>query len=225
MSGPSDIHTLEALAAAGRLTSSIYYDGLAYLTKTKPTIILGLTQFGRPKPIVGIIGRTAKFQSIGRRKPHDATFMIDVPENSVLAIEIDPATSIHSPVGSIVSRALQQQRTRGVLLSGRLRDATSIPRTRPIWATGTTVCGAYGHLLETGVDGPVSLLGTTVHPGQLIFADGCGIVVGHVLSQQEQRIVARFVDADEYAMRLVVRQRINSNDAKDSALQHFGLAQ
>lgn len=218
------VQTISALAKQKELTSSNFFDAVCYIKGEKPKVILDLTSMKSLKQLAGVVNRTARFTPIGDRKPKDATFMKDVPPGGIVAVEIEPYSGANTPVGSIVEQSLYQQGVTGIVLNGRLRDKESIPQERAIWASGTTCCGAYGDLWEEEVDCPIHICGIRVALGSLIVADESGIVVSPALSYAELTIVSKFVDADNYAKFLVQCSGLNSNTAKDMALEHFGLS-
>lgn len=217
------VGTIAELLEGKNLTSSNFYDAVRFIKKKKPGVILALKPTRALKKMAGVVKRTARFGLIGDRTPKDAYFMENVPFGGIVAVQIEPAVGINTPIGSIVEQSLYQQGVTGIVIGGRLRDIESIPEQRAIWANGTTCCGAYGDLWEEEVDGTISIFGVSISPGSIIVADESGMVVSSPLTSAQLEIVGKFVDADNYAKLLVQHQSLNSNDAKDKALEHFDL--
>ena len=218
------IQDISTLAKQKQLTSSNFFDAVRYITREKPEVILDLIPMRSMKQLAGVVKRTARFTEIGDRRPKDASFMQDVPSGGIVAVEIEPSAGVNTPIGSIVEQNLYQQGVLGIVIDGRLRDKESIPNDRAIWSSGTTCCGAYGDLWEEEIDRPIYICRVRVAIGSIIVADESGMVVSPSLSDAELKIVSKFVDADNYAKFLVQCSGLNSNAAKDVALEHFGLA-
>lgn len=79
--------------------------------------------------------------------------------------------------GGNLSLAASQRQIRGVIIDGACRD---IDESRelglPVFARGTVTRTARGRVVEQGWNVPVSIGGVEVRPGDLVVADGSGVV-------------------------------------------------
>jgi 4-hydroxy-4-methyl-2-oxoglutarate aldolase len=79
--------------------------------------------------------------------------------------------------GGILSLAATLRGVAGVIADGACRDvdeATDLGL--PVYAMGVTPLTARGRQAEVAWDIPVPVAGVTVHPGDLVIADGSGVV-------------------------------------------------
>ena len=99
--------------------------------------------------------------------------------------------------GGLLSLAASLRGVAGVISDGACRDVDEARELRfPVFARGVVAHTARQRAHETSVGTPVRLMDTTVHPGDLILADGSGIVVlpagdAERIVETAERIVAR----------------------------------
>lgn len=99
--------------------------------------------------------------------------------------------------GGLLSRAAARNRIAGVVVDGACRDVDEARELRfAVHARSGVVATARGRVHEASVGEPVEISGVTVHAGDLVIADGSGVVVvpaGHAdeVVRKAERIAAR----------------------------------
>jgi 4-hydroxy-4-methyl-2-oxoglutarate aldolase len=91
--------------------------------------------------------------------------------------------------GGILSLAATLRGVAGVIADGACRDvdeATDLGL--PVYALGVTPLTARGRQREVAWDVPVPVAGVTVHPGDLVIADGSGVVF--LPATRAERVIA-----------------------------------
>jgi 4-hydroxy-4-methyl-2-oxoglutarate aldolase len=79
--------------------------------------------------------------------------------------------------GGLLSLAATVRGVAGVIADGACRDVDeAIELELPVYARGVTPLTARGRQREVAWDVPVPVAGVTVHPGDLVIADGSGVV-------------------------------------------------
>ncbi len=88
--------------------------------------------------------------------------------------------------GDMMATACQVRGIAGVIIDGTCRDREDIKAIHfPVYSRGTCPAGTVKETLAR-INVPVNVGGVTVHPGDLIFADGDGVVV---IPQEQEDIV------------------------------------
>jgi regulator of RNase E activity RraA len=91
--------------------------------------------------------------------------------------------------GGILSRAAQLRGVAGVIVDGACRDVDEAREIGfPVFATASTPRTARGRAVEESFNEPVSLGGIAVQPGDLVLADGTGVVF--VPAGQAETVIA-----------------------------------
>jgi regulator of RNase E activity RraA len=114
--------------------------------------------------------------------------------------------------GGLLSRAAQLAGVRGVVLEGLLRDVDEAAELGfPVFARGGTPLTARGRQVEVASGTPVQIDGVVVRPGDLVLADGSGVVVvpadaadevldaADDIAARENRMVGRLQDGEPAA--------------------------
>jgi len=79
--------------------------------------------------------------------------------------------------GGLLSLAAALRGVAGVVVDGLVRDVDDCERLDlPVFARGATPISARGRICERSVDEPVDIGGVRVAPGDLVLADGSGVV-------------------------------------------------
>lgn len=79
--------------------------------------------------------------------------------------------------GGLLSRAASQRGIEGTIVDGGCRDIDeSRELDYPLFGRGATPITARGRIVEAEWGGPVEIDGVTVRPGDLVLADGSGVV-------------------------------------------------
>jgi 4-hydroxy-4-methyl-2-oxoglutarate aldolase len=108
--------------------------------------------------------------------------------------------------GDNLHMAARRRSVAGVILDGATRDADEIRGSDPpLFARGVTPRSARGRLREDGWNVPVTVGGASVRPGDLVLADGGGIVV--VPAERADDVLAAVDDILAGERRLAERLR------------------
>jgi regulator of RNase E activity RraA len=135
--------------------------------------------WGRPK----VVGRARTVEVVDTaavglaHSRHLATSAIVAsgPED-VIVIANNGRTGV-SCWGDILTVAAQQRGIRGTVIDGACRDVDAIADAGyPVWARAGVPVTARGRIAERATDVPVSFGGIWVLPGDLVIADGSGVV-------------------------------------------------
>lgn len=79
--------------------------------------------------------------------------------------------------GGLLTNAARQRGIAGVVVDGAFRDLDECEQLEfPVFALSSCPTTARGRLAETGSDIAIVVSGVTVHPGDLVVADGTGVV-------------------------------------------------
>ena len=92
--------------------------------------------------------------------------------------------------GGLLAMAASIRGVAGVVLDGACRDVDEARELRfPAFARGGAVRTARARVYEESCGEPVSLSGVTVHPGDIVMADGSGVAV--LAAGEAERVVER----------------------------------
>ena len=172
----------------------------------------GATYGVRPMwPCPKIVGRavTMKIKPVGLEKPkqHLGTAAI-VAANPGDVIVVDNGGRPDSSCwGGLLSLAAKAKGISGIVIDGACRD---IDESRdigfPVYARGALPMTARNRVMQESFNQEVQFAGVQVHPGDLIIADGSGVVV--IPRDKEEDVVkeAEAVAATEARMAEGIRQ-------------------
>ena len=140
-------------------------------------------------------------------------------DRDVLLISLEP-TSVSAMFGGLLATAVQVAGGRGVIVDGNVRDAKEIERLQmPTFMRGFMPLDSFGRDEVVEVDGPITIAGVLVHPGDLVLADYDGIVV--VPSRVEEEVLeAAF---QKVAGEGEVRHALRSGMSTAQAFEQFGI--
>ncbi|MCF7553667.1 RraA family protein [Pseudonocardia sp. WMMC193] len=103
--------------------------------------------------------------------------------------------------GGLLSRAAAARGVEGVVVHGAARDlAEAATAGLPVHAVAPTPVTARGRAVEHAWGEPVELGEVTVHPGDLVLADGGGVVVVPAAHAEDVLTTAERIAATEAAM-------------------------
>jgi 4-hydroxy-4-methyl-2-oxoglutarate aldolase len=109
--------------------------------------------------------------------------------------------------GGLLSAAAVRQGVEGVVLDGALRDVDEARELRfPVFAVTRTVRTARGRVYEAEVGGRVSVGGIPVETGDLVLADGSGVVVVRAADAEAVLAKAEDLARREAEMQLGLRE-------------------
>ena len=79
--------------------------------------------------------------------------------------------------GGVLSEAAHHKHIRGVIVEGPARDIDEINETGlPVFSRSVSPLSARGRIHEAAINVPIQVGDVTVEPGDLVIADGSGVV-------------------------------------------------
>ena len=174
--------------------------------------LTGATYGVRPMwPCPKIVGRavTMKIKPVGLDKPkqHLGTLPIDAAQPGDVIMIDNGGRPDTSCWGGLLALAAKTKGISGVVIDGACRD---IDESRdvgfPVYARGAVPMTARGRVMQEAYNQEIEFAGVQVHPGDLVIADGSGVVI--IPRSKEEEIVreAEAVAATEARMADGIRQ-------------------
>jgi regulator of RNase E activity RraA len=174
--------------------------------------LMGATYGVRPMwPCPKIVGRavTMKIKPVGLDKPkqHLGTLPIDAAQPGDVIVIDNGGRPDTSCWGGLLALAAKTKGIGGVVIDGACRD---IDESRdvgfPVYARGAVPMTARGRVMQETYNQEIEFAGVQVHPGDLVIADGSGVVI--IPRSKEEEIVreAEAVAATEARMAEGIRQ-------------------
>jgi len=158
-----------------------------------------------------IVGRavTMKIKPVGLDKPkqHLGTLPIDAAQPGDVIVIDNGGRPDTSCWGGLLALAAKTKGISGVVIDGACRD---IDESRdvgfPVYARGAVPMTARGRVMQEAYNQEIEFAGVQVHPGDLVIADGSGVVI--IPRSKEEEIVreAEAVAAAEARMAEGIRQ-------------------
>jgi 4-hydroxy-4-methyl-2-oxoglutarate aldolase len=158
-----------------------------------------------------IVGRavTMKIKPVGLEKPkqHLGTAAIVAAQPGDVIVVDNGGRPDGSCWGGLLSLAAKTKGISGIVIDGACRD---IDESRdlefPVYARGALPMTARNRVMQESFNQEIQLAGVQVHPGDLVIADGSGVVV--IPRSQEEEVVkeAEAVAATEARMADGIRQ-------------------
>jgi 4-hydroxy-4-methyl-2-oxoglutarate aldolase len=126
----------------------------------------------------------------------------------VIVIDSGGRTDVSS-WGDILSTAAQTRGLVGVVIDGACRDVDGCQAVGfPVYARGVVPVTARGRIVEESYNTPVQCGGVPVYPGDLVIADGSGVVFIPQDRAEEVLRVAEELAAREQAILAAIRQGV-----------------
>jgi 4-hydroxy-4-methyl-2-oxoglutarate aldolase len=174
--------------------------------------LMGATYGVRPMwPCPKIAGRavTMKIKPVGLDKPkqHLGTLPIDAAQPGDVIVIDNGGRPDTSCWGGLLALAAKTKEISGVVIDGACRD---IDESRdvgfPVYARGAVPMTARGRVMQESYNHEIEFRGVQVHPGDLVIADGSGVVI--IPRSKEEEIIreAEAVAATEARMAQGIRQ-------------------
>lgn len=174
--------------------------------------LMGATYGVRPMwPCPKIVGRavTMKIKPVGldKAKQHLGTLPIDAAQPGDVIVIDNGGRPDTSCWGGLLALAAKTKGISGVVIDGACRD---IDESRdvgfPVYARGAVPMTARGRVMQETYNQEIEFAGVQVHPGDLVIADGSGVVV--IPRSKEEEIVraAEAVAATEARMAEGIRE-------------------
>jgi len=158
-----------------------------------------------------IVGRavTMKIKPLGLEKPkqHLGTAAIVAAQAGDIIVVDNGGRPDSSCWGGLLSLAAKTKGISGIVIDGACRD---IDESRdlefPVYARGALPMTARNRVMQESFNQEIQFAGVQVHPGDLVIADGSGVVV--IPRSQEEEVVkeAEAVTATEARMADGIRQ-------------------
>jgi regulator of RNase E activity RraA len=175
---------LERLARLDTCTVSDALDSLG---------LKGATWGVRPQwPCPRIAGRavTMKIKPVGLQQPaqHLGSAAIESAKAGDIIVIDNGGRLEFSTWGGLLSLSARLKGIAGVVIDGACRDIDEARELEfPVYARGVVPMTARGRVMQESFNREVQFAGVQVHPGDLVIADGSGVVI--VPSEKEQEVV------------------------------------
>jgi 4-hydroxy-4-methyl-2-oxoglutarate aldolase len=179
-----------------------------------PTVSDALDKLGLPGAVFGIAPMTVSRRVAGRvmtvklgapipdlpkRHLGAGAIMASAP-GDIIVVEHRGRTDV-SGWGGLLSRGALAKGVAGVIIDGAFRD---IDEARdlglPVYGRAAVPVTARGRVAEHAFNGPITIAGVAVKPGDLVLADGSGVVFVDAARAEEIVEVAEAVFAKEQLM-------------------------
>lgn len=168
--------------------------------------LMGATYGVRPMwPCPKIVGRavTMKIKPVGLDKPmhHLGTLPIGAAQSGDVIVIDNGGRPDTSCWGGLLALAAKTKGIGGVVIDGACRD---IDESRdvgfPVYARGAVPMTARGRVMQEAYNQEIEFAGVQVHPGDLVIADGSGVVIIPRSKEEEIIRAAEAVAATEARM-------------------------
>jgi regulator of RNase E activity RraA len=167
-----------------------------------PGVVSGIRLMAGSHKIAGRVVTVKLVDAEGRTsKHHLATAAIEASgPGDVLVIEHRSREDC-AGWGGILSRAAQVRGIEGTLVDGAVRDVDESREIGfPVFARAAVPATARGRIVEEGWNIPIEVGGVEVRPGDLVLADGSGVVFVAKSRAEEVLLAAEEIAARERAM-------------------------
>lgn len=179
----------------------------------------GATYGVRPLwPCPRIVGRavTMKIKPAGLEKPkqHLGTAPIDAAKSGDIIVIDSGGRLDASAWGGLLSLGAKLKGISGVVIDGACRDVDEGRELGfPVYARGALPMTARGRVVQESFNREIEFAGVQVHPGDLVIADGSGIVF--ISSEKEEDVIqeAEAVAEQEARMAEAIRQGLSVVEA------------
>ncbi|KAF9876181.1 DlpA domain-containing protein [Colletotrichum karsti] len=177
------------IAALQKFTACDISDALVKLKVSGGGFIPDLQLLGQPNPANASVtiapASTILFARKGEKLdspptniPKD-THWADITQPGSVVIIRQPDGQKNAVCGGIMAVRMKVRQAKAVVVVGRARDLDELTSTGlPIWSRGLSTVGAGADSTPWAVQVPITVDGTVVNPGDLVFADPVnGVVV------------------------------------------------
>ena len=167
-------------------------------------VVRGLRPWAAPGTVAGravtvLLGPPAEGAATATR--HLGTAAVDASGPGQVVVVAHQGRTDCAGWGGLLSRAAAARGIEGVIVHGAARDlAEAADVGLPVYAVTPTPVTARTRAVEQSWDEPVQLDDVTVHPGDLVLADGGGVVVVPAARAEEVLATAERIAATEAAM-------------------------
>jgi regulator of RNase E activity RraA len=162
-------------------------------------------------PCPRIAGRavTMKIKPVGLEKPkqHLGTQAIAAAQAGDIIVVDNGGRPDSSCWGGLLSLAAKAKGISGIVIDGACRD---IDESRdvgfPVYACGAVPMTARGRVMQESFNREIQFAGVQVHPGDLVIADGSGVVIIPRAKEEDVIREAEIIAATEARMAEGIRQ-------------------
>ena len=141
-------------------------------------------------------------EAIDRGKP-DSIYVMSIEDGADLA-----------GMGGLMGTAMAARDFSGAIIDGAVRDTAYLRKIGfPVYAKGIAPSTLVGHYRCAGTQIPVVIDGITIHPGDLITADGDGVVIVPRYRAGDILTVAQQLDFKEHSMYPLIEKTKSIEDA------------
>ena len=169
--------------------------------------VMGLSSISVLRRIAGRV-QTVKLglASPNLPKKHLCSSAVDAALSGDVIVVENKETDIAAGWGGILSTAAAAKGLSGVIVDGPARDADESKDVDfPVFARTATPFTARGRISEHNWDVQVNIGGVTVNPGDLVLADGSGVVFVRKDKEEEILSKAEEIQSKEIAMANAVK--------------------
>jgi 4-hydroxy-4-methyl-2-oxoglutarate aldolase len=162
-------------------------DGLDILKLTGAT--WGVRPQWQCPPIVGR-AVTVKIKPVGLQQPtqHLGTPAIDAAQPGDIIVIDNGGQRQFSTWGGLLSLSAKIKGLSGVVIDGACRDIDEARDLQfPVYARGVVPMTARGRVMQDSFNQEIQFAGVQVHPGDLVIADGSGVVF--IPSEKEEEVL------------------------------------
>ena len=169
--------------------------------------VMGLSSISVLRRIAGRV-QTVKLGLASPKLPkkHLCSSAVDAALSGDVIVVENKETDIAAGWGGILSTAAAAKGLSGVIVDGPARDADESKDVDfPVFARTATPFTARGRISEHNWDVQVNIGGVTVNPGDLVLADGSGVVFVRKDKVEEILSKAEEIQSKEIAMATAVK--------------------
>jgi len=139
-------------------------------------------------------------------------------KNSVYVMSVEDGADV-AGMGGLMGTAMAARGFSGAIIDGAVRDTAYLKKIGfPVYATGITPSTLVGHYKCAGTQVPVVIDGVTIHPGDVITADGDGVAVVPTDRAAEILKLAQELDFKEHSMYPLIEK----TKSIEEAVKQFG---
>jgi 4-hydroxy-4-methyl-2-oxoglutarate aldolase len=162
-----------------------------------------------------IVGRTVtlKIKPVGLQQPtqHLGTPAIEAAQPGDVIVIDNAGQRQFSTWGGLLSLSAKLKGLSGVVIDGACRDIDEARDLQfPIYARGVVPMTARGRVMQDSFNQEIQFAGVQVHPGDLVIADGSGVVIIPAEKEQDVVTAAELVARREAEIAAGIRQGVSA---------------
>lgn len=160
---------------------------------------------------------TVRLEKWENHDPHALDGMLQAIDlgkpDSVYVMSIEDGTDL-AGMGGLMGTAMAARDFSGAIIDGAVRDTAYLKKIGfPVYAKGIAPSTLVGHYRCAGTQIPVVIDGVTIHPGDLITADGDGVVIVPRDRAADILSLAQQLDYKEHSMYPLIEKTKSIEDA------------